>query len=249
MTQDLVAALQGEIEALEAELGADIRYARLQALRQTLALYVEPEAALGHLRSFGSQVLQGGYVARGSMAPRHFKPDLQAQSAATRGSGRRTSPEKSQALDAAANYLRGRSSPTPTREILDYLIDLGIDVGGSSPLNNLSATLSNSGRFKSLGRSGWILHEVENDDTIDHEELDPDIYRKISIELLDEQPREAIASISDYIEFVGELPDTIKDDLMARFKAKTGFDCEVNAGKFQTAFVAEVENLINAQQL
>lgn len=243
MTQDLVSALEAEIESLEAELREDIRFVRLQTLRQALALYVDPDAALDQLRAAGLSVVQSGQVSRGSTPGRQNRVNFSTLTAAQRNAGRRTSVEKSQAMDAAAMLLRNRSGPVPTREILDHLIDYGIDIGGSSPLNNLSATLSNSDRFKSLGRNGWVLDEIDSQPSAERTEIDPDIYRKLSMEYLDEQSSNGITHLSNYVDFSGELPDEVKDDLAARFKKETGFDYEVNSGNFHQAFVRELEDV------
>jgi hypothetical protein len=49
--------------------------------------------------------------------------------------------------------------PIPTREMLDALKELGVQVGGAAPKSNLAAILSESRYFKSTGSEGWILTE------------------------------------------------------------------------------------------
>lgn len=242
MTHELVVALEAEIESLEAELREDIRFVRLQALRQALALYVDPDGALNRIRAASTQVIHPGHVARGSTIHRTTKSDSEQFVSGSRSAGRRTSAEKARALDAAAMLLRNRSGPVPTRDILDHLTDFGIDIGGSSPINNLSATLSNSDRFKPVGRSGWVLNEWETTEHSEAKEIDPGIYRRISMEFLDEQTFDSISAISSHVEFTGEIPDEVKDELAARFKVETDYDYEVNSGNFHHAFIRELED-------
>ena len=243
MTHELVAALEAEIDSLEAELREDIRFVRLQALRQALALYVDPNGALDRIRAANAHVTHPGNVARGPTFHSSAKSDLNPQGSGSRSAGRRTSLEKARALDAAAMLLRNRSGPVPTRDILEHLSDFGIDIGGSSPINNLSATLSNSDRFKPVGRAGWVLNEVDNNQHVEANEIDPGIYRRISMEFLDEQTFDGISAISNHVEFTGELPDEVKDELAARFKVETEYDYEINSGNFHHAFIRELEDV------
>lgn len=53
------------------------------------------------------------------------------------------------------------SKPTPTRELVSYLKMMSIDVGGKNPIATLSALLSHSEGFKSIGRSGWIIDATD----------------------------------------------------------------------------------------
>lgn len=73
---------------------------------------------------------------------------------------------------SAKEILAGRSSPTPTREILKRLVDRDVEIGGTSPQNALSSILSKSPEFIPHGRSGWTLavqdgHETEKVDDAD----------------------------------------------------------------------------------
>lgn len=56
-----------------------------------------------------------------------------------------------------ADRLRGGASPTPTRDLLQFLDSEGIDVGGKNPVATLSALLSHASEFEVVGRQGWIL--------------------------------------------------------------------------------------------
>ena len=142
MATDFPTALRAEIAQLEAALEADVRYRRLRELRRVLDLYPAPQP------------------------PQAFAPvDRQAiealanwaHSGTNRAITRRASPERAKALDVAKLFLTNRSGPTPTREIYEHLVSLGISVPGEVPVNNLSAMLSNSSEFFSHGRSGWTL--------------------------------------------------------------------------------------------
>ncbi|MCJ2114803.1 hypothetical protein MKK64_26945 [Methylobacterium sp. E-025] len=242
MAQDLVSALEAEIESLEVELREDLRFVRLQTLRHALALYTDPDSAMGQIRQGVPTMMHSGNVVRGGTAARQFKHDLSSISAAHRAAGRRTSVEKSQALDATVMLLRNRNGPVPTREILDHLLDLGIEIGGASPLNNLSATLSNSDRFKSMGRLGWLLNEVEASAHSGAKDTDPNIYKKISMEFIDEQTEDGLSQLASYVEFNSDLPDSVKDELYARFKWKTDYDYDSGSGKFYEAFIRELQD-------
>lgn len=56
-----------------------------------------------------------------------------------------------------ADLLRGKTSPTPTRELLAFLDSKGIAIGGKNPIATLSALLSHAEEFEPVGRKGWLL--------------------------------------------------------------------------------------------
>lgn len=56
-----------------------------------------------------------------------------------------------------ADLLRGCASPTPTRDLLQFLESEGINVGGKNPIATLSALLSHASEFEAVGRQGWLL--------------------------------------------------------------------------------------------
>jgi hypothetical protein len=56
-----------------------------------------------------------------------------------------------------AELLHGRSSPTPTRDIIACLAANGIEIGGKNPIATLSALLSHAEEFEPVGRKGWLL--------------------------------------------------------------------------------------------
>lgn len=143
---DFLEALDGEIAKLEAELRADLRYRRLLELQRVRALYSEshddtPRGVSGSVR-LGTTLRPGGAFDSGlaQTVKRHR---------------RAASPERQRALDAARMYLENRKGPVPTRVLFEHIEDLGIEIPGEKPLNNLSAMLSNSPDFESHGRAGW----------------------------------------------------------------------------------------------
>lgn len=126
MPADFINALREEIGDLEKALAADPRHMKLRELRRVEALYAEPTRA-----SFSTV----------------------RTSAST---GRSPSPERIEVLKHVAQFLAGRSAPTPTAELYEA-ISLMVNIPGASPRNNLSAMLSNSPDFRTHGRSGWTL--------------------------------------------------------------------------------------------
>jgi hypothetical protein len=75
--------------------------------------------------------------------------------------GRKPSPERLRAIAVAKEFLAGKTEPTRTADILLFLRRQGVEIGGSDPLNNLSAMLSNDDGFQAHGRSGWTLQTAE----------------------------------------------------------------------------------------
>lgn len=137
MGQDFSAALADEIASLETELAKDVRYLRLKELKRVALLY-------------------GGGLQQGAHITRH--PISMMDGAATlRPPVRQPSPSRERALTEALAFVERSGRLVPTREILDHLVATGIEVGGVSPLNNLSAMISTSGKFQSHGRSGWTM--------------------------------------------------------------------------------------------
>lgn len=135
---DFTAALMAEIASLESELEHDVRYVRLRELKRIHHLY-------------GSPISDRSLVAAARQDQSAVEPAPQRQSV------RQSSPDRERALAAAKKYVASLGRVVPTREILDYLMTNGIEVGGTSPLNNLSAMISTSGAFQSHGRKGWTM--------------------------------------------------------------------------------------------
>jgi hypothetical protein len=137
--------LDAEITQLEAELRTDPRFARLHLLRQMREAYLRlpPTNDLGGPQRAGRD--DDVSAARSTDASRP---------------GRRRSPEREQAIEEARRLLAGRTTPTRLAEINAHLENLGIRLGGSDPLNNLSALLSTCDDFHAHGRAGWTLNGV-----------------------------------------------------------------------------------------
>ena len=73
-------------------------------------------------------------------------------------------------VDAIDAILRAER-PMHRQDILARLEEQGVYVGGNSPINSLSAYLSQDARFVSIGRGQWRLaDEPETDETPDTEE-------------------------------------------------------------------------------
>jgi hypothetical protein len=73
------------------------------------------------------------------------------------GLGRQEAASSVTMKDAAERFLRGKTAPLQTKDVLDALNSEGIHVPGDNPQNNLSAHMSRDPRFLSLGRDGWVL--------------------------------------------------------------------------------------------
>lgn len=76
-----------------------------------------------------------------------------------RASVSRRSEHSARILGEACDLISLRGGPIPTVEVLKHLQSLGIEPGGTNKQNALSAMLSNSGMFISVGREGWTIKE------------------------------------------------------------------------------------------
>jgi hypothetical protein len=156
MSAVLISAIKNEIENLEASIFQDIRWIRARELRKILELYKDKD---GTTENDGASQS----VAR-TPPPGRRNVEVDPKSGVTSPrmpGGRRPSPEREQAIELAKTFLSGKTVPTPTRDILTHIQSEGHSVPGEVPVNNLSAMLSNADDFKSHGRSGWTLAEVE----------------------------------------------------------------------------------------
>lgn len=136
-----MSALNAEIANLERELEEDVRYVRLRELKKVLRFY-------------------GTAVPSQSAAPTEVQEEV-SQRKQLRQSVRQPSSAREKALVAAKEYIRGLDRIVPTRELLEQLVASGIEVGGATPLNNLSAMISTSGMFESHGRRGWTVKKTQ----------------------------------------------------------------------------------------
>ena len=58
-----------------------------------------------------------------------------------------------------AEILSALGRPVKTAELLELLIERGVAIAGKNPLGTLSARLSNSNEFRSLGPIGWWFRD------------------------------------------------------------------------------------------
>lgn len=70
-------------------------------------------------------------------------------------------------IAAVTEFLSDKTTPVPVGEIYDHVVGLGLQIGGSDPRSNLSATLWKAGRFKAQGRAGWTLRPSQNTEAAD----------------------------------------------------------------------------------
>jgi len=64
--------------------------------------------------------------------------------------------ERRKLMPGVVHVLAGLQRPVKTRELLDHLTALGIEVGGKNPTNNLAAHLSSMDIVESTPE-GWVL--------------------------------------------------------------------------------------------
>lgn len=147
MASQFLTSLRAEISALEADLHRDPRYLKLRSLQDVLRLY------------------EGGAVF--DVEPEKIESDEGPPTVSSQGpkegQGRQPSETRVRAVALSADFIRGRMSPTPTRELYSMLVEHGVEIGGKEPVSNLSAILSKSERFKSIGRSGWLLERDQSE--------------------------------------------------------------------------------------
>jgi hypothetical protein len=129
---NFTAALDQEIQHLEKIVEAIPEVVKLRELQRVRALY-GPSAGVGQARGFAEV------------------------STTVSGAGRKMAPERQRAIEFVSVHLTGQTNPIKTADLLLALQGNGIDIGGSDPVNSLSALLSTSGRFVAHGRSGWTL--------------------------------------------------------------------------------------------
>lgn len=199
MGSELLAAIEAEIEAIEAELAADVRFARLRALRDLRKLYRSSDQNAGPVGPPSSSIDAWGAGANGPSAPRTVN--------------RKIAPHRSQAVDAIVMHLKNRSGPVPTKDLLEHIVSLGIDVGGSNPLNNLSAILSNSNLFASNGRVGWTLKPRRSD-----AELKVEAMHQAAIDTISMLDDEEVADNFHYLETNGTVTAAISSKLKVAYK-------------------------------
>ncbi len=193
---DFMAALLAEISSLESELEQDVRYVRLRELRRIPHLY--PSA-----------------TADASPATAANQDQPMAKRTQQRQTARQPSSDRERALAAAKVYVTSLDRVVPTREILEQLTANGIEVGGASPLNNLSAIISTSGAFQSHGRKGWTLKNGSAP------VLNHDDYNQIVDETLREFTSREFSHIIIELDASKGIPPDIDRRLLARSRERT----------------------------
>lgn len=194
---DFTAALVAEIASLESELEQDVRYVRLRELRRIHHLY-------------------GDLIPGRPLVAAARQEQSAVEQAPQRQSVRQPSPDRGRALAAAREYVASLGHVVPTREILEYLMANGIEVGGASPLNNLSAMISTSGAFQSHGRKGWTMK------TGTELILTQDDYDLIVDETLNELTPGQLTHVTSEIGDHNGIPPDIDSRLLARSRKKNG---------------------------
>lgn len=121
-------------------------------------LKAERERLLRRLRAIEKTLEAYGYMANDNVMKNHKKT--------------RTPEDTKRIKSLLRQYiLKQENKPVPTRELLDYLENEGLEVGGQRPLTNLSALLSHAKtEFKNVHRKGWMcigeypVFEMHEDD-------------------------------------------------------------------------------------
>jgi hypothetical protein len=134
--------LRAEIEALERSLESDPRFVKLRELQRVRILYES----------------RPGTVSPDSPSLR----DREERIPHRRPPTREMSPATKLVIDAAREYVAPRDPvPVPLRELYREITEVrSIPIGGSQPINNLSAMLYRYG-FEAVGRVGWRLRQPE----------------------------------------------------------------------------------------
>lgn len=153
---DILAAIRSEANSLEQQLQSDPRYLKLQRLRELEALYDSEASASKVLGVSQGTVFPVDAPAPPSPVPAPTQANVVAPPVVVAARfGRAPSPERIQALEQAAAFIKGRASPTKTSDILTAIEATGVKIGGEVPVGNLSAMLSRSKQFLSHGKAGW----------------------------------------------------------------------------------------------
>jgi hypothetical protein len=126
--------LKAEILDLERSLEDDPRFVKLRELRRIRDLYEAPRRAVSADSPTRAREPQ-------KRPPREMSPATRA------------------VVNAATEYLTGRTDIVPLRVLYHHIAEeRGIHIGGEDKINNLSAILYRYG-FEAEGRSGWRLKQ------------------------------------------------------------------------------------------
>ena len=217
---DFAVALVAEIASLEREIRHDVRYIRLRKLKKLLSLYEAGTAASNQTVNFGKSI------------------KTESEDNGARRSHRQPSPDRKKALSVAGDYIKVANRITPTREVMEHLAANNIEIGGSNPLNNLSAMLSTSGLFQPHGRKGWTMKG-----TIEPISEKSD-YEAMASEVFNDLTANELTRIEDYIESNAGLSQEIDRRLLrfARERNNNTYLTDEQKKTLRTFFRRLVEN-------
>lgn len=74
--------------------------------------------------------------------------------------------------EVASEIIAQLGRPVPTRELLNALLERGVDVGGKDPASTLSARLSRAPTLHNIRQRGWWIRE-RTDDAYPHKDTSP----------------------------------------------------------------------------
>jgi hypothetical protein len=149
MSSHFVQSLRAEIAAIERELERYPLFLKFRRLQDLLPLYEAQDVAAKEGSGPSSEVAANIVHTLRSQQP---SPPV-----------RQASDARKSAEAIAREVLRGRTTPTPTRELHQVLVERGIEIGGKNPISNLSAILSKNVDFIAVGRSGWLEADHHSD--------------------------------------------------------------------------------------
>jgi len=93
------------------------------------------------------------------------------------------SKRKSERLrEIAIEFIGNKQRPTPTHEILNYILSLGETVEAREPASYISSVLSRDDRFQNVNRKGWILCNMQPTTVSEVERHDPETDRTRNFE-------------------------------------------------------------------
>jgi hypothetical protein len=151
MNTQFIASLDLEIARLEQAVERIPEVKQLNELRRVRALYGPTNRPAGpgptgpaqEPASLAQHLMETGRL----MAAQSGRPSV----------GRKMAPERQRAIEIVTEILKKEILPIKTAHLWAAVETQGIALGGTDPVNSLSALLSTSGQFQAHGRSGWTL--------------------------------------------------------------------------------------------
>lgn len=154
MTTEFIASLDAEIARLQLVVERFPEVRQLTELKRVRALYAgeRPRSVIATGTSIYStwSATTGAAITAGPTA-------VATATTLTTTPGRKMAPERQRALELVTMLLSTADAPVRTISLAGALAQQGINIGGTDPVNSLSALLSTSGQFLAHGRSGWTL--------------------------------------------------------------------------------------------